>query len=153
LRERLEDIAELAAHFVRKSSARVRVPAPRIDRPQLELLRRYAWPGNIRELQNVVERAVILARGGPLRLDLALPSAAADPAPRSTLNAAEGFMTERELRAHERKNLLAALAEAGWRIYGRDGAAALLGIKPTTLTSRMKALGIKRPSARSTLRH
>jgi transcriptional regulator with GAF, ATPase, and Fis domain len=153
LRERTEDIAVLAAHFVKEASKRMRVPAPRIDRPQLERLRRYEWPGNIRELRNVVERAVILARGGPLRLDRALPAAALDPAPRSTSGAAEGFVTERELRAYERENLLTALAEAGWKIYGRDGAAALLGIKPTTLTSRMKALGIKRPGARSAFRH
>jgi transcriptional regulator with GAF, ATPase, and Fis domain len=127
----------------------MRVPALRIDRPQLDRLRRYGWPGNIRELQNVVERAVILARGGSLRLDLALPAAAADTKPQAAPDARESFMTEREFRAHERKNLLSALDEAGWRVYGHDGAADLLGIKPTTLTSRMKALGIKRPGARS----
>ena len=94
--------------------------------------------------------AVILARGGPLRLDLALPASHADVAPDgpTTEPAAPGpagFVTVREFRQRERQNLRAALVKAGWKVYGRDGAAALLGMKPTTLASRMKALGIARP--------
>jgi transcriptional regulator with GAF, ATPase, and Fis domain len=151
LRERFEDIPELTAYFVGRSAERVRVRPPNIGRHQLEALRRYSWPGNIRELQNVVERAVILSRGGgPLQFDLALPAGEPAAAPQSEgTETVEGFVTAREFRERERQNLLAALIGAGWRIYGRDGAAARLGIKPTTLASRMKTLGIARPGSRS----
>ena len=149
LRERLEDIGELTTYFVGRSAKRQRIPATGIGRQQLDALRRYPWPGNIRELQNVVERAVILARGGgPLRLDLALPAGAAPQRSEQT-DSAEGFVTDREFRTRERQNLVAALTGAGWKIYGRDGAASLLGIRPTTLASRMRALGIVRPRSSS----
>src|SRR5262249_34854668 len=141
-------------HFVQVSSARIGIPAAAVTRPQLDALRRHTWPGNIRELQNVVERAVILARGGPLRLDLALPLPASDGKSPQRVEerpvAPPGFVTERELRQRERENLVAALDRAGWTIYGRAGAAALLGMKPTTLASRMKALAIERPRRRTT---
>jgi transcriptional regulator with GAF, ATPase, and Fis domain len=149
LRERVEDIPELTAHFVKASSARIGVPAAVITRQHLDALRRYSWPGNIRELQNVVERAVILSRGGPLRLDLALPPGKSDMAPsriaEQDLASPTDFVTVGEFRQRERQNLFAALVKAGWKIYGRDGAATLLGMKPTTLVSRMKALAIERP--------
>src|SRR5262249_37115516 len=99
LRERIEDIPELAMHFVSMSSARIGIPATFIGRPHLEALRQYSWPGNIRELQNVIERAVILARGGPLRLDVALPAGVSDRAvkPRDRMaEDANGFVTDRE---------------------------------------------------------
>jgi transcriptional regulator with GAF, ATPase, and Fis domain len=152
LRERVEDIPELTAQFVKTASARIGTAAAVVTRQHLEILRRYGWPGNIRELQNVIERAVILARGGPLRLDLALPGAAGDVVPLCRERAAEdaeGFVTDREFRKRERQNLIGALAEAGWKIYGRDGAAALLEVKPTTLASRMRTLGIERPRSAS----
>jgi transcriptional regulator with GAF, ATPase, and Fis domain len=149
LRERVEDIPELTAHFVKASSARIGVPPAVITRQHFDALRRYSWPGNIRELQNVIERAVILSRGGPLRLDLALPPGKSDMAPsriaEQDLASPTDFITVGEFRQRERQNLFAALVKAGWKIYGRDGAAALLGMKPTTLISRMKALSIKRP--------
>ena len=147
LRDRVDDIPELAAHFVRSVSARLGIRAAAIGRQSLETLQGYSWPGNIRELQNVVERAVILARGGPLRIDSALPAGASVSAARRERapETAERFVTDREFRKRERQNLIAALGEAGWKIYGRDGAAALLGMKPTTLASRMRALGIERP--------
>jgi transcriptional regulator with GAF, ATPase, and Fis domain len=151
LRERFEDIPELTAYFVGRSAERVHVRPPNIGRQQLEALRRYKWPGNIRELQNVVERAVILSRsGGPLQFDLTLPAGQPTVAPRSErTETVGGYVTAREFRDRERQNVLSALAGAGWRIYGRDGAAARLGIKPTTLASRMKTLGIARPGSRS----
>jgi transcriptional regulator with GAF, ATPase, and Fis domain len=151
LRERFEDIPELTAYFVGRSAERVRVRPPNIGRHQLEALRRYSWPGNIRELQNVVERAVILSRsGGPLRFDITLPAGEPAVASRSErAETVEAYVTAREFRERERQNVLAALVGAGWRIYGRDGAAARLGIKPTTLASRMKTLGIARPGSRS----
>ena len=146
LRERLEDLPDLAAHLVAAASSRIGVSAAPISRSQLDVLRRYSWPGNIRELQNVIERAVILARGGPLRLDLALPAgASAVPPARERASEAADFVTDREFRKRERQNLVAALTDAGWKIYGKRGAAALLGIKPTTLASRMRSLKIERP--------
>jgi transcriptional regulator with GAF, ATPase, and Fis domain len=152
LRERFEDIPELTAYFVGRSAERVHMRPPNIGRHQLEALRQYPWPGNIRELQNVVERAVILSRGGgPVQFDLALPAGKPSAAPRSErTETVEEYVTAREFRERERQNVLAALVGAGWRIYGRDGAAARLGIKPTTLASRMKTLGIARPGSRST---
>jgi transcriptional regulator with GAF, ATPase, and Fis domain len=151
LRERFEDIPELTAYFVGRSAERVRIRPPSVGRHQLEGLRQYSWPGNIRELQNVVERAVILSRsGGPLQFDLSLPAEGLTVAPPSErTETLEGYVTAREFRERERQNVLAALVGAGWRIYGRDGAAARLGIKPTTLASRMKTLGIARPGSRS----
>jgi transcriptional regulator with GAF, ATPase, and Fis domain len=150
LRERVEDIPELTAHFVKASSARIGVSPAVVTRQHLDVLRRYSWPGNIRELQNVIERAVILSRGGPLRLDLALPPDRPDVSPRPPPERdADGpidVVTDREFRQRERQNLIAALEKAGWKIYGNGGAAALLGMKPTTLISRMKALTIERPS-------
>ena len=149
LRERLEDIVELTTHFVAAASARLNVPAAAVTRRHLDALGQYSWPGNIRELQNVIERAVILARGGPLRLDLALPPNIVETrsrrfeARRPAANQGH-FVTDREFRKRERLNLLAALVQAGWRIYGKNGAAALLGMKPTTLASRMKTLKITR---------
>jgi len=156
LRERSEDIPALTAHFVRAASARMNVPSAGVTRQHLDALRRYSWPGNIRELQNVIERAVILARGGPLRLDIALPSGVRETPHRSVpaegSGEAPGHVTQREFRQLERENLQAALEQAKGKVYGRDGAAARLGMKPTTLASRMKALGIARgvnPQART----
>ena len=148
LRDRLEDIPGLTAHFVKAASSRMNLPAAGVTRLHLEALRRYSWPGNIRELQNVIERATILARGGPLRLDLALPRDQSEvkPGPGGPAGDAQtSVVTDSEFRQRERRNLVAALTETGWKIYGRGGAAALLGMKPTTLASRMKALRLERP--------
>ena len=100
-------------------------------------LQAYDWPGNIRELQNVIERALITATGAELNIDL--PNAAAS----SQVDVVEvnpRIMTEQELRTLERDNLCAAMS-AG-KLFGKDEAAELLGIKPTTLASRLKKLGI-----------
>jgi transcriptional regulator with GAF, ATPase, and Fis domain len=151
LRERLDDIPSLAEHFVRTASARIGVPAAPLTRHNLDVLRKYAWPGNVRELQNVIERAVILARGQALRIDLALaPIRSARLPDRNSAPTVEhgAVVTDREFRERERENLVAALEETGWRISGSTGAAALLGVKPTTLASRMKALGVERPGKR-----
>ena len=108
----------------------------------------YEWPGNVRELQNVIERAVITARGGELYFDL--PGSVADKkvaAPAATVDAldvGEEVLTYEELRTRERENLLVALKKAKGKVSGSGGAAKLLGIKPTTLASRLKAMGIER---------
>jgi transcriptional regulator with GAF, ATPase, and Fis domain len=92
----------------------------------------------------------MVARSGRVQFDLAFPAEVLTVAPPSErTETVEGYVTAREFRERERQNVLAALVGAGWRIYGRDGAAARLGIKPTTLASRTKTLGIARPGSRS----
>jgi transcriptional regulator with GAF, ATPase, and Fis domain len=102
----------------------------------------------VRELQNVLERAVITSGSGVLRLDLPSEAgggseAAFRPADRPVRDVE--VLSEAEMSRHARANVVAALRRAGWRVYGENGAAKLLGIKPTTLASRMKKLGIKKP--------
>jgi formate hydrogenlyase transcriptional activator len=149
LRERKDDIPLLAKQFVELSVKELRCPEPRLTRAAVARLQNYDWPGNIRELRNVIERAVILARGGPLHFDLPATGPAATPLsskPQLGDKADPGFLTEAEMLRRERENLLAVLEKAGWRIKGPDGAAELLGVKATTLLSRMKRMGLKRPA-------
>ncbi len=152
LRERSSDIPLLAEHFVAVSVRELKCPRPRLTRAAVARLQSYDWPGNVRELRNVIERAVILARGGPLQFDLPAlhGTPAAPPAqPRSPNQGGAGYLTETEMRQRARDNLLAVLARSGWKVKGTDGAAQLLGVKPTTLLSRMKQMGLKRPDAAS----
>ena len=121
----------------------------RLSKQQVQQLMGHRWPGNIRELRNIIERAVILSTGNRARLDLAMPDDAAtpadvmaDPAPADRT----GFVTDARMREREKANLIAALRHANWRVWGPDGAAELLGIKPSTLTYRMKVLGISKPT-------
>ncbi len=99
------------------------------------------WPGNVRELQNAVERAVILSQGNPLLFDEPATPAKEQAAP---LSQETSLLTRSELKARERESLAAALVRTGGKIFGPDGAALLLGMKPTTLASRIKALGLQR---------
>ncbi len=154
LKERPEDIPLLAKHFVELSVKELRCPKPRLTRAGVAQLQSYDWPGNVRELRNVVQRAVILARGGALHFDLPVTqSSPAQPARASTHGHKPGptFLTEAEMRRRERGNLLAVLEQAGWKVKGPDGAAELLGVKPTTLVSRMKKMGLSRPPSRTAL--
>jgi DNA-binding NtrC family response regulator len=118
-------------------------PAPRITQAAMNELTAHDWRGNVRELQNAVERAVILSQGGPLRFEFA---AAHEESPRSKAQPSghSGFLTRDELKRHERESITTALKQSGGRIFGAGGAADLLGMKPTTLASRIKALGIRR---------
>jgi transcriptional regulator with GAF, ATPase, and Fis domain len=149
LRDRGDDIVLLAESFLKKCARRLgRIP-PRLTPDGIAKLRRYDWPGNIRELQNVVERAVILSEpGSPLQLDRALPEQAptgSHVAPGQKEGEGERILTETELRDLERDNILRALQAAGGKISGHHGAAERLGLPPNTLASRMKALRIDRP--------
>ena len=144
LRDRGSDIGELAQHFVGLVCKELRKEAPKITKQQLATLEAHTWPGNIRELKNVIERAVILSSGNRLRLDLVLPQAEAGTMSKPAPDEGE-FLTEKEMLQLQRDNLCAAMAAADWRISGEGGAAELLGVKPTTLTYRMKQLGVKRP--------
>jgi len=148
LKERMEDIPLLAQHFIDLSVRELRCPKPRLTRAALAQLQAYNWPGNIRELRNVIQRAVILARGGPLRFDLPMsqpPPRTSCPKPAPAGGPARKFLTEIEMQQRERENLLAALEAADWKVMGSGGAAELLGLKPTTLFSRMKKFGLAKP--------
>jgi transcriptional regulator with GAF, ATPase, and Fis domain len=151
LRERADDIALLAKHFIDLSVKELRCPKPRLTRAGIVQLQSYDWPGNIRELRNVIERAVIISRGGPLDFDLAVTNPAPSPSSSKSQAGEPGdkagpeFLTETEMLRRERQNLAAVLEKANWKIKGADGAAALLGVKPTTLLSRMKKMGLGRP--------
>ena len=139
LRERKEDIPLLANHFIEVSVRDLKCAKPRLTRAAVTELLNYDWPGNVRELRNVIDRAVILARGGALRFNLPLTGTPTRHSPRLARQAQvqEGsdatakLLTEVEVRALERDNLLAALEATNWRIGGPDGAAELLGVKPT----------------------
>ncbi len=152
LRDRKDDIPLLAKHFVELSTRELKCAKPRLTRAAVTKLQNYDWPGNVRELRNVIERAVILARGAALDFDLpitgqstplARPSAQSDSSAGSP--AQPKFLTEVELQRFVRDNLLLVLEAANWKISGPDSAAELLGVKPTTLLSRMDKWGLKKP--------
>jgi DNA-binding NtrC family response regulator len=156
LRGRLDDIPLLAKHFVELSAKELKCAKPRLTRAAVTQLQSYDWPGNVRELRNVVERAVILARGGALEFDLPITGQAvpvAQPNPQTDSPAGSGakpkFLTEVELERFERDNLVLALEAANWKISGPESASELLGVKPTTLLSRMAKWGLKRPESAS----
>ncbi|MFN9529128.1 sigma 54-interacting transcriptional regulator [Ectopseudomonas chengduensis] len=143
LRERREDIPLLASHFIEQVGQRLNLPGRRLSNGDIARLQGYHWPGNIRELQNVIERALITSNGPLLRIDLPSPGLAEEaPSLQSRTEKPEGILTEQQLRQLQIDNLHAALEAAGGRLFGPGGAAELLGIKPTTLASRLKKLGL-----------
>lgn len=146
LRERRDDIPELVRHFVGLFARRFGKKIDAIPREAMAALERYAWPGNVRELEHFIERAVILTPGGDLRIPLTELATVADsesfhPAPSPTLHPT--------LQESERELIRRTLNECGWVIGGPKGAAARLGLKRTTLISRMKKLGLSRPDSPS----
>ena len=149
LRRRPEDIPLLAAHFVDQAATRFKRPRPRLTRANILQLQQYQWPGNVRELQNVIERAVITSQSGVLHFDLSGSEDRQQPTPPVTLAEdipAGEVVPNLEMKRRERENILLALGRTGWRIYGPDGAAELLGVKPTTLASQITRLGLKKPT-------
>ena len=149
LRERPDDIGMLATAFARNFARRMGRRLVPLSDDCVRRLQAYNWPGNVRELQNIIERAVITSRDGHLNLDRALPesvnAAAAALGPVVADKAtAQHVRTAKELEELERSNIIAALEAAEWKVAGEKGAAQLLGVKPTTLGSRMKALNIER---------
>ena len=147
LRERREDLAALAEHFLRQSCRQMNRPLLPLTPQHLDELERYGWPGNVRELQNVIQRAVIGARRDHWRVDdLLVPRERLKTVARMTAAIAEeSVLTKDRLRELEAENLYAALERTNWKIYGPRGAAELLAMKPTTLASRLKRLGINKP--------
>lgn len=148
LRERREDIVPLTEHFLERTCVELGKEPMRLSKQQAQQLIGHAWPGNIRELKNIVERAVILSTGSRARFDLAMLGEAGEQpqAPGgAALQEAADYLTDAEMREREKANLIAALTHANWRVWGPKGAAVLLGIKPSTLKYRMKVLGVTRP--------
>jgi formate hydrogenlyase transcriptional activator len=156
LRERPEDIPLLVRHFVQQFSRRMGKTIDAIPAETMSALTRYLWPGNIRELQNVIERAVILTSGPVLRVHTDDLGASVQPpiqpaAPVSTPNGrvapTSSPSSHRDLRGaleeSERQQILAALEKSNWVVAGAEGAAARLGLKRSTLQSRMQKLGIR----------
>jgi formate hydrogenlyase transcriptional activator len=138
LKDRPEDIPELARHFLRQYCVKFNRLCKDIEPDSLARLMRYSWPGNVRELENVIERALILSHGPVLRIE---EQVLGSPA------AAVAASAPADLKEVERRHILQTLAVTDWHIEGPAGAAARLGIPPSTLRSRMKQLGVKRPSS------
>ncbi len=146
LRERRGDIAILAAQFAQKFAKNMGRSIEPLSQDCIRRLEAYRWPGNVRELQNIIERAVITSRDRKLNLDRALPESVGDLAAALAGDeaGAKCVRTAKEFEDLERENIVAALEASDWKVAGAHGAATLLGIKPTTLSSRMKALGVER---------
>ena len=131
LRERKEDIPILVEAFVKEFSDKMGKNIDKIPKKVMNALVNYRWPGNIRELRNVIERAVIISKGNRLKIDL------------PGVDGQTSYKT-RSLNELEKNHIVEILNATNWRIRGKAGAAELLGIKPTTLESKMKRLGIER---------
>lgn len=149
LRKRKEDVIQLAQHFLERTCNDFGRQTMKLTRNQADQIQNYDWPGNVRELKNVIERAVILSRGNVLRLDLSLPENAIGSGQfveQGSPPGEEQVLNEQQMKALQKRNVLIALRQSSWRVSGKEGAAELLGVKPTTLTDRMKMMGIRKPS-------
>jgi PAS domain S-box-containing protein len=148
LRDRPEDLIQLAQHFLETICNDFGRTPYKLTRSQAETIGAYEWPGNIRELKNVIERAVILSKGKTLRLELSMPgNHAALPGSRDNLEhkPEDKILTDKQMRELQKRNTIAALTATNWKVSGKDGTAELLGVRPTTLYDRMKAFNIKKP--------
>jgi len=136
LREREEDIPPLVWEFVEEFSEKMGKRIERVSGKSMTTLQNYSWPGNVRELRNTIERAMILASGDTLHI----------PAPRLGPGS---LGTDLTLDNCERNHIIDVLGRTGWQVSGKNGAAGILGLKPTTLESKLAKLGIKRPDRTS----
>lgn len=148
LRERREDIPMLAFHFAKTYSQINGLPAPSFTPEAFIALSSYDWPGNIRELHNVIERAIILSPNGKIQIEQALPCNINNKQNTVDIESSDFALkirTAREIQEIEQANIILALESTGWQVSGENGAAQLLGMNPSTLSSRIKALNIHRP--------
>jgi formate hydrogenlyase transcriptional activator len=151
LRERREDVPLLVRYFVQNFSRRLNKTVEYVPAEAMDALVNYAWPGNIRELENLIERAVLLSPGKELRVPLselkasALAASGNVSAEQSLFSPSPAAVPITTLEEAERQHILRALRQTEWRIAGAKGAAAILGMKRTTLQARMRKLGIRRP--------
>jgi formate hydrogenlyase transcriptional activator len=148
LRERRDDIPRLVRHFAQKVGRRMGRSIETIPTEAIDVLVQYPWPGNIRELENVIERAVILSPGPVLQInlsDLKITGQASSVEQTSPTSNSQPLNSGSTLADAEREHILRALQEAHWVLGGDNGAAARLAMKRTTLQSKMKKLGITRP--------
>jgi PAS domain S-box-containing protein len=146
LRDRAEDIPILVAHFLKLIGRRFGRSDLRISEADVQRMRGYAWPGNVREMQNLLERAVITAAGQQVRIEL--PEAACLQAGTCTVSespGSAGITTDQQRRQRDREMIVEALQASGGKVFGPGGAAEILGVKPTTLASRIKRWGIEVP--------
>jgi transcriptional regulator with GAF, ATPase, and Fis domain len=145
LRERRQDIAPLASNFLRLTAKKMNLPLPRLTKVQAELLAAHDWPGNVRELQNTIERAMILGQG--TKLDLESLSSPNPNVVRESESPTRGnsapMMTRDDWKRMEKELIKTALERSEGKVFGNSGAAEILKMNPTTLLSRMKALGLK----------
>src|SRR5436190_3210687 len=144
LRDRPEDIPVLAQQFLVQSARKLGVNIPRLSAAQMKELQAYDWPGNVRELQNVIERATIRARDGQLELGLLRNSSTRISERRSAAVPQAAAASLDDIKEQEQNLVIDALTKTRGKIYGADGAAALLGMKPTTLSSRIHRMGLKK---------
>ena len=147
LRERKDDIQLLATHFIDKLSKKLNVPSPQLTQANVLDLQAYDWPGNVRELENAVERAIILSRSQTLNFASMNMESGPDTSPpvESLSNRAttEAVLSAEAMKQFERSNTINALKRCNWKLYGDDGAARLLDLKPTTLIERMRRMRIQ----------
>ena len=150
LRHRKEDIPVLATTLLDHVRKKLNCTGRQLTQSEVMKLQTYHWPGNVRELQNVIERAVISSRCGTVKFELPDPQFSRNVPPRSPIKKSSKteveVVTEDEMRLREKQNLIAAMTQTNGKVYGEGGAAQLLNLKPTTLLSRLKKLGIEKPS-------
>ncbi|MBC3759590.1 sigma 54-interacting transcriptional regulator [Hyunsoonleella sp. SJ7] len=144
LRERGNDICLIAEEMVSQFSKKLNKPIVALSEKDKSLLNSYHWPGNVRELQNLIERAVIISNNGKIDWKSVLPGNSISKNENEKIPT-KNILTSKELVNLERENILKALRQTKWKISGKNGAAELLDLPPTTLASRIKALGIERP--------
>ncbi len=144
LRDRGNDICLIAEEMMQQFSKKLNKPSVVLSDNDKAILNGYHWPGNVRELQNLIERAVIVSKNGVINWQNIIPSNINSAEP-NTQSVQDKILTSKELSALEKENILKALKQTKWKISGVNGAAALLELPPTTLASRIKALGIERP--------
>ena len=148
LRKRGDDVIQLAQNFLEGTCQDFGRKPMVLTRNQANEIRNYDWPGNVRELKNAIERAVILSRGNALRLDLSMPDSSTEAGSESPTDGQapkQSVLTERDMQELQKENILAALGQTNWRVSGKDGAAELLGVRPTTLSDRIKSFGLRKP--------